>query len=145
MTKDYHSLSTLLLLSVVSAAVFANEHQYNIDAGSEHGRAHLKEDLHGGPVSKPIDEMNTEELQFHYFRQHDFDHNDKLDGSELVVSLSHHQRQQDGTVRAFTDDQLADIIDEILKRHDTNHDGMMSFEEYVAPFKDMNTQTKVEA
>lgn len=140
-----YSLSTVLVLWVVTAVVFADEYHHDIDAGSEHGRAHLKEELHGGPVNKSVEEMNTEELQFHYFRQHDFDHNDKLDGSELVVSLSHHQQQEDSNTRAFTDEQLGDIIDEILKRHDTNHDGMMSFEEYVAPFKNLNSQAEVGA
>ena len=33
--------------------------------------------------------MSEEELQFHYFKMHDADGNNKLDGLELVASLQH--------------------------------------------------------
>lgn len=33
--------------------------------------------------------MSEEELQFHYFKMHDNDNNNKLDGSELIKSLIH--------------------------------------------------------
>lgn len=39
----------------------------------------------------PIDtsNMSEQELQFHYFKMHDADNNNKLDGCELVKSLLH--------------------------------------------------------
>lgn len=39
----------------------------------------------------PIDtsQMTEQELQFHYFKMHDADNNNKLDGCELVKSLIH--------------------------------------------------------
>ena len=39
----------------------------------------------------PIDtsNMSEQELQFHYFKMHDADGNNKLDGCELVKSLIH--------------------------------------------------------
>ena len=39
----------------------------------------------------PIDtsQMSEQELQFHYFKMHDADNNNKLDGCELVKSLIH--------------------------------------------------------
>lgn len=39
----------------------------------------------------PIDtsKMSDQELQFHYFKMHDADNNNKLDGSELIKSLIH--------------------------------------------------------
>lgn len=33
--------------------------------------------------------MNEQELQFHYFKMHDADNNNKLDGCELIKSLIH--------------------------------------------------------
>lgn len=33
--------------------------------------------------------MSENELQFYYFKMHDSDHNDKLDGCELIKSLIH--------------------------------------------------------
>jgi hypothetical protein len=39
----------------------------------------------------PIDtsNMSEQELQFHYFKMHDADNNNKLDGCELIKSLIH--------------------------------------------------------
>ena len=39
----------------------------------------------------PLDtsSMSEQELQFHYFKMHDSDGNNKLDGCELVKSLIH--------------------------------------------------------
>ena len=39
----------------------------------------------------PLDpsKMTEQELQFHYFKMHDADNNNKLDGSELIKSLIH--------------------------------------------------------
>ena len=39
----------------------------------------------------PVDtsNMSEQELQFHYFKMHDSDGNNKLDGCELVKSLIH--------------------------------------------------------
>lgn len=33
--------------------------------------------------------MTEQELQFHYFKMHDADNNNKLDGCELIKSLIH--------------------------------------------------------
>lgn len=39
----------------------------------------------------PVDtsKMTEQELQFHYFKMHDSDGNNKLDGCELIKSLIH--------------------------------------------------------
>lgn len=39
----------------------------------------------------PLDtsKMTEQELQFHYFKMHDADNNNKLDGCELIKSLIH--------------------------------------------------------
>ena len=44
----------------------------------------------------PIDtsNMSEQELQFHYFKMHDSDGNNKLDGCELVKSLIHWHGKQ---------------------------------------------------
>lgn len=45
----------------------------------------------GEHVGVPVDvaNMSEQELQFHYFKMHDADNNNKLDGCELVKSLIH--------------------------------------------------------
>lgn len=44
----------------------------------------------GTVLNEPdLNKMTEEELQFYYFKIHDSDANNKLDGSELVKSLIH--------------------------------------------------------
>ena len=47
---------------------------------------HMKEHLE---VPMDTSQMTDQELQFHYFKMHDTDGNNKLDGCELVKSLVH--------------------------------------------------------
>lgn len=49
-------------------------------------KRHIQEHL-----EVPIDtsKMTEQELQFHYFKMHDADNNNKLDGCELIKSLIH--------------------------------------------------------
>lgn len=55
-------------------------------ANLEHEKAHIVEHM-----AVPIDtsKMSDQELQFHYFKMHDADNNNKLDGCELIKSLIH--------------------------------------------------------
>lgn len=60
------------------------------DASRIHDKEHLKEHLHealGG--DQDVSKLSEEELQFHYFKMHDNDNNNMLDGSELIKSLIH--------------------------------------------------------
>jgi len=47
------------------------------------------EDLEG-KINKPTEEMTPEEMQFHYFKVHDYNNDNKLDGIELISALTHH-------------------------------------------------------
>ena len=38
---------------------------------------------------KPKEEMSEEELEFHYFKLHDYDSNNKLDGTEITKAITH--------------------------------------------------------
>ena len=42
-----------------------------------------------GVYKKPEDQMTSEELQFHYFKLHDYDNNNMLDGIELTSAITH--------------------------------------------------------
>lgn len=54
-----------------------------------HDREHLKEELPEYMDLEKIQAMSEKELDFHYFRMHDFDDNLKLDGLELLAALGH--------------------------------------------------------
>lgn len=42
-----------------------------------------------GVIDKPETEMSPQELQLHYFKMHDYDGNDLLDGLELSTAITH--------------------------------------------------------
>ena len=54
----------------------------------EHYFSHIREHL-DGRVKMSQDQMSEEELQFHYFKLHDYDNNNKLDGIELTSAVTH--------------------------------------------------------
>ncbi|ODM92099.1 Multiple coagulation factor deficiency protein 2 [Orchesella cincta] len=53
-----------------------------------HDKEHLKEDL-GDWVFADGKELTPEEMEFHYFKMHDFDNNSMLDGLEILQAISH--------------------------------------------------------
>ncbi|KAJ8941138.1 hypothetical protein NQ318_004257 [Aromia moschata] len=87
----------------------------------------------------PIDtsKMTEQELQFHYFKMHDADNNNKLDGCELIKSLIHWHEQgskeKQGTVeeKVFKDEELVNLIDPILNVDDYNKDGYIDYPEFI--------------
>ncbi|XP_068627271.1 lymphotoxin beta receptor inhibitor-like isoform X2 [Battus philenor] len=101
-------------------------------------RDHIQEHM-----DVPIDtsKMSEQELQFHYFKMHDADNNDKLDGCELIKSLihwheqGHKQQPQPGSPpvgeKIFSDDELTNLIDPILNMDDHNRDGYIDYPEFV--------------
>ncbi|XP_062561717.1 uncharacterized protein LOC134225530 isoform X4 [Armigeres subalbatus] len=105
-------------------------------------KAHIAEHM-----DVPIDtsKMSEQELQFHYFKMHDSDNNNKLDGCELIKSLIHwHDTKEDGehddhhaeptTDRTEShpqdDETLQSLIDPILELMDKDQDGFISYAEY---------------
>lgn len=49
---------------------------------------HIKEHL-DDIVQKKEEEMTDEELQFHYFKLHDYNDDNRLDGCEIFKAMSH--------------------------------------------------------
>jgi len=108
-------------------------------------REHLKEHLHGVLGEPDVGKMSEEELQFHYFKMHDNDNNNKLDGCELIKSLIHWHVEESkhlganappqGTTKIFTDLELQNMIDPILDMDDRNRDGYIDYPEFIAAQK----------
>lgn len=71
---------------------------------------HIEEDLNAQHLhqTKPIDEMTEDEKNYLYFKVHDLDGNDKLDGLEIYYSATHHSVSQDvdGVDDETTDQKL---------------------------------------
>lgn len=49
---------------------------------------HVLEHL-DGVINKPKDQMSADEQNFYYFKLHDYDNNNMLDGLELVSAFAH--------------------------------------------------------
>lgn len=108
-------------------------------------REHIKEHLQGVVDQPDVSKMSEEELQFHYFKMHDNDDNNKLDGCELIKSVLHWhveeskmmgtQAPPQGTTKIFADAELSMMIDPILDMDDRNRDGFIDYPEFVAAQK----------
>ncbi|EFN70887.1 Multiple coagulation factor deficiency protein 2-like protein [Camponotus floridanus] len=128
--------------------------QVPIQQQAQQGHRHVHDQSHGQPqllntaniihekehiaehADVPIDtnKMTEQELQFHYFKMHDADNNNKLDGCELIKSLIHWHEQ--GNVegkqnKLFKDEELVQLIDPILSMDDTNNDGYIDYPEFI--------------
>ncbi|XP_031838184.1 lymphotoxin beta receptor inhibitor isoform X2 [Nomia melanderi] len=100
-----------------------------------HEKAHIAEHM-----EVPIDtsKMTEQELQFHYFKMHDADNNNKLDGCELIKSLIHWHEQGSKDVggpnageKMFKDEELVTLIDPIFSMDDSNNDGYIDYPEFI--------------
>ncbi|XP_065085898.1 multiple coagulation factor deficiency protein 2 homolog isoform X3 [Ochlerotatus camptorhynchus] len=111
--------------------------QQVLNANIQNEKAHIAEHM-----DVPIDtsKMSEQELQFHYFKMHDSDNNNKLDGCELIKSLIHwHEesknQEQTGQPghqdKIFSNDELSALIDPILSSDDHNQDGFIDYPEFV--------------
>ncbi|XP_067939625.1 multiple coagulation factor deficiency protein 2 homolog [Watersipora subatra] len=92
---------------------------------------HVLEELEHQINTKDKKDMTEKELQFHYFKLHDFDDNNLLDGLEIVKALRHNHEQTDQQKQS-TDDEVIAIVDNVLVNDDVNKDGYVSFYEFMA-------------
>lgn len=98
---------------------------------------HLKEHMSEHYQVKDMDDQvkldSNEAMEFHYFKLHDYDGNNKLDGLELRVALTHvHDEPKEGNLDLPTDDlELATLIKQILKEDDLNDDGFIDYYEFM--------------
>ena len=90
----------------------------------------------------PIDtnNMSEQELQFHYFKMHDADGDNKIDGCELVKLFIHwhdhsnHEKEGGQPLpkkKIYKDDELVNMIDPVLASEDKNLDGFIDYPEYI--------------
>ncbi|XP_051162781.1 G-box-binding factor isoform X2 [Leptopilina boulardi] len=96
---------------------------------------HIKEHME---VPLDTSKMTEQELQFHYFKMHDADNNNKLDGCELIKSLIHwHEHggkdpnMPEEGAKIFSDDELVQLIEPILQSDDRNQDGFIDYPEFI--------------
>lgn len=101
-----------------------------LDKHMVHDQEHIMEHLEG-VIHKPEAEMSPQELQLHYFKMHDYDGNDLLDGLELSTAITHvHKEEGNAQAPPMKEDELINLIDGVLRDDDKNNDGYIDYAEF---------------
>lgn len=91
---------------------------------------HIEEDLQAQqiPTPKSVDEMSDEEKNYFFFKVHDLDGNDKLDGLEIFYSATHHSdsgsgvTDDEGHQHEHNDEQQNEIDPAIEKKNEIDNE-----------------------
>ena len=123
-----------------SVAIKAHgDHDHDHSPLEVDGHLHHKEDLDKFAqemAGKGVKNMNAAQLQFYYYKSHDLDFDDKLDGLELMQKMMKEQiienEQSDGwgEVKVKSDEDWMKMVDKVLETMDTNNDGFINFLEF---------------
>ena len=84
-------------------------------------------------ISDQLKLDSEEEMEFHYFKLHDYDGNNKLDGLELVAAMTHFHEEDSGNRASsisLEDDEISTLVDQILAEDDLNDDGYIDYYEF---------------
>ncbi|CAL8255337.1 unnamed protein product [Lota lota] len=132
-------LSSCCLLCVHSHGEPEHHAQTTDSQNHGHGRLdrnmiqdknHIMEHLEG-VIDKPETEMSPQELQLHYFKMHDYDGNNLLDGLELATAITHVHKEESGeNTHPMKEEDLISLIDDVLKDDDKNNDGYIDYAEF---------------
>lgn len=107
-----------------------------------------------GVIDAPEKDMTPQELQLHYFKMHDYDGNNLLDGLELATAITHVHKevgrsrgelslipscwfiglvfcQERGeNSQPMKEEELIALIDDVLRDDDKNNDGYIDYAEF---------------
>ncbi|XP_013886914.1 multiple coagulation factor deficiency protein 2 [Austrofundulus limnaeus] len=104
--------------------------QGRLDRDMVQDKDHIMEHLEG-VIDKPERDMSPQELQLHYFKMHDYDGNNLLDGLELATAITHVHREERGEgSQPMKEEDLIALIDDVLKDDDKNNDGYIDYAEF---------------
>ncbi|XP_077351298.1 multiple coagulation factor deficiency protein 2 [Festucalex cinctus] len=102
----------------------------HFDKNMVQDKDHIMEHLEG-VIDKPEKEMSPQELQLHYFKMHDYDGNNLLDGLELATAITHVHREERGEQsQQIGEEDLIKLIDDVLRDDDKNNDGYIDYAEF---------------
>lgn len=136
-------LATVLLIVTGHDHGHSHENPYTSSKGAEFRKKwdaadiirdveHIKEDLSTLIHLQKTGEMTKEEITFYYFRMHDFDDNELLDGIEMLAamqhSLEHVQAVENVGLTEQPLERVIEIVDSAMML-DTNLDGYISYPE----------------
>ncbi|XP_037637879.1 multiple coagulation factor deficiency protein 2 isoform X1 [Sebastes umbrosus] len=115
---------------VASAAQVSGHGHGRLDKNMIQDKDHIMEHLEG-VIDQPEKEMSPQELQLHYFKMHDYDGNNLLDGLELATAITHVHREERGeNSTPMKEEDLIILIDDVLRDDDKNNDGYIDYAEF---------------
>ncbi|KAI7806063.1 multiple coagulation factor deficiency protein 2 [Triplophysa rosa] len=101
-----------------------------LDRNMVQDKDHIMEHLEG-VIEKPESDMTPQELQLHYFKMHDYDGNNLLDGLELATAITHvHKEERGEDGQPMKEEDLINLIDDVLRDDDKNNDGYIDYAEF---------------
>lgn len=101
-----------------------------LDRNMVQDKDHIMEHLEG-VIEKPESDMTPQDLQLHYFKMHDYDGNNLLDGLELATAITHVHREERGDdSQPMREEDLINLIDDVLRDDDKNNDGYIDYAEF---------------
>lgn len=124
-------------------------------------KEHISDDFGELYQEEDIKKMDLEEQLFLWFKAHDWDEDDLMDGLELLKALSHehnyhhpeeHEDHNEEVIDGVDQDQhtpaadrqrlrrTVSIVDKILEDNDVDIDGYISFTEFYNSFKAGNME-----
>ncbi|CAJ0582721.1 unnamed protein product, partial [Mesorhabditis spiculigera] len=131
------NLASLLFLAAIAfgdetpaPAAAADEHVHKFGDQTEmKDEAHIKQHFEN---KIDVEAMTEEQRRFHYFSMHDLDKDGKIDGIEIMKSLTHsHEGDQGAGTPISDEDAMIRMIDSVLEQMDINGDGYIDFAEYM--------------
>lgn len=99
-----------------------------------HIREHMTDYYEEGDMDEQLNLDSEEATQFHYFKLHDYDNNNKLDGLELYAAIAHftdEHGEKAGATSQLKESEIEQLVDSILKQDDMNDDGFVDYYEFV--------------
>ncbi|XP_073337882.1 multiple coagulation factor deficiency protein 2 [Pagrus major] len=116
---------------VIESAAHVTGHGHGrLDKNMVQDKDHIMEHLEG-VIDKPENDMSPQELQLHYFKMHDYDGNNLLDGLELATAITHVHREERGeNGQPMREEDLISLIDDVLRDDDKNNDGYIDYAEF---------------
>uniref|UniRef100_A0A182NKG5 EF-hand domain-containing protein n=1 Tax=Anopheles dirus TaxID=7168 RepID=A0A182NKG5_9DIPT len=125
--------------------------KHHLDDHLQHEREHLEDDLKRLPIGEQsLTEMSEDEKNFYYFKLHDSDNNDNLDGLEMLHAATHRHSNDDERLHGidrtgakhaadsdapFLEDEefnhIIEVIDDFIEFADTDKNGLLNYPEYI--------------
>jgi len=127
LTSFHLAVVALLCMNAVQGSDSYDPNNFNAAAFHRH-KEHIISELKEEFPEHTIAAMSDNELEFQYFRAHDFDKNYSLDGLELMAAMGHMSDESEHSHIYI--DKLSEKVDAIIEAGDSNKDGLLDYPEY---------------